>query len=305
MSRDADRDAIVGINWASNNFRAYLIAADGSALDEFVMPKGVIGLDRDGMAAMIADVAARWPGVSTIYASGMIGSNLGWVQVPYADAPAGPSRLRAHAVASDIGGVMVHIVPGVACRREDGAPDVLRGEEIELLGLARIGARADLAVLPGAHTKWVGFRGAGIGDFFTNIAGELHDRLTTQGLLASVVEGEARDGDAFRKGLARGREGRLSLGTLLFGARAQVMRGDLAKADAASYLRGLLIGTEIADAVAVHGPLAGQDVVLIGNPALSALYAAAIESFGAATSIVDGRRACLAGFRALHEANDD
>jgi 2-dehydro-3-deoxygalactonokinase len=105
--------------------------------------------------------------------------------------------------------------------------------------------------------------------------------------------------------VAVGRAGRFSLGTALFGARARVMRGDLAKADAASYLRGLLIGAEIADTIAVHGPLAGRTVPLIGNASLSALYAAALESVGATARIVDSGRACLAGFRALHEAHDD
>lgn len=302
MSPAADRDAIIGINWASTNFRAYLIAEDGSALDEFSVPQGVVGLDRAGMAQMVADVAARWPRGAMTYASGMIGSNLGWVQVPYVEAPAGAAQIRAGAVTANIGGVDVAILPGVACRRDDGAPDVLRGEEVELIGLAAQTGGEGLVALPGSHTKWVWLDGGRIGEFFTSMAGEMFDRLTAQGLLASIVEGEARDGEAFQQGVTAGRERRFSLGTLLFGARARVMRGQLAKADAASYLRGLLIGSELGDANVLYPWLSAHPVPLLGNGASNALYASALAASGIEVEIADSRRACLAGFRALHEA---
>jgi 2-dehydro-3-deoxygalactonokinase len=133
------------------------------------------------------------------------------------------------------------------------------------------------------------------------MSGEIFDRLTAKGLLASIVEGEATDGPAFLKGVAAGRARKLSLGTLLFGARAQVVRGFLSKPDAASYIRGLLIGSEIADAMAVY-PTAGDAVVpLIGSRVVCALYASALNAAGIASAIVDSRIACLRGFRALHE----
>ena len=70
------------------------------------------------------------------------------------------------------------------------------------------------------------------------------------------------------RGVAAGRARQLGLGTLLFGARAQVVRGALAKADAASYIRGLLIGSEIADALAVYPTVRDGVIPLIGNRAL-------------------------------------
>jgi 2-dehydro-3-deoxygalactonokinase len=302
MSRAAEQDAIIGINWASNNFRAYLIAGDGSTLDEFSAPKGVIGLDRDGMAQAVADIVARWPDATAIYASGMIGSNVGWIEVPYAEAPAGAAELRAATVKTRIGGAEMAIASGVACRRNDGAPDVLRGEEVELIGLAALTGGEGLVVLPGAHTKWVWLDGGRIGEFFTSMSGEIFDRLTAQGLLASIADGEAQDGEAFLEGVTAGRERRQSLGTLLFGARARVMVGRLARSDAASYLRGLLIGSELGDAASLYPRLGARPIPLVGNAALSNLYASALAALGVETEIVDARRACLAGFRALHEA---
>jgi 2-dehydro-3-deoxygalactonokinase len=292
----------VGVNWGSTNLRAYLIGADGSAIDEYSAPAGVVNLDRNGMAATMDALAARWPNSGPVYASGMIGSNVGWKEVPYAEAPAGVADLAAAAVATEIGSVPVHIVPGITCRRSfDGEPDILRGEEIEMMGLAALGTNDGWVALPGTHTKWARLERGRVVEFFTSMSGEIFDRLTAKGLLASIVDGEAKDGPVFLKGVATGRARKLSLGTLLFGARAQVVRGFLSKSDAASYIRGLLIGSEIADAMAVY-PTAGDAAVpLIGNRVVCTLYASALNSAGIASEIVDSRTACLRGFRALHE----
>jgi 2-dehydro-3-deoxygalactonokinase len=196
----------------------------------------------------------------------------------------------------------VHIVPGITCRRSfDGEPDILRGEEIEMIGLAALGTSDGWVALPGTHTKWARLERGRVVEFFTSMSGEIFDRLTQKGLLASIVDGEAKDSPVFLKGVAAGRARKLSLGTLLFGARAQVVRGFLSKADAASYLRGLLIGSEIADAMAVY-PTAGDAAVpLIGNRVVCTLYASALNAAGIASELVDSRTACLRGFRALHE----
>jgi 2-dehydro-3-deoxygalactonokinase len=124
--------------------------------------------------------------------------------------------------------------------------------------------------------------------------------LTTAGLLASVVEGEAEDGDAFAAGLALGRERTLGLGTLLFGVRARVIRGELQRSDAASFTRGLLIGSEIADALALYPEIAGATVPLIGSEAACRLYAAALRRCGVTGVQVDSAQACVEGYRLLN-----
>lgn len=294
----------VGVNWGSSNFRAYRIAADGALLDEWSKPAGVSGLDKAGMASLIEELHARWPGHGQVYASGMIGSNIGWQEVPYAMAPAGLAEIAGATVAAQIGQVPVRIVPGVTCKRaHDGGPDILRGEEIELFGFSALQSGFDgMVALPGTHTKWAMFSAGRILDFFTSMSGEMFDRLTAAGLLASIVEGEAGLNDAFQDGVRLGRERQLGLGTLLFGARAKVIRGELLRRDAASYIRGLLIGSEIADALAMYPHLQGATIPLIGNGPLCALYAGALEAMGIQSHFVVSKDACLAGFRALHGA---
>lgn len=169
------------------------------------------------------------------------------------------------------------------------------------MGLAALRAVDGCVALPGTHTKWARLEKGRVVEFFTSMSGEMFDRLTAQGLLASIVDGEAADDPVFQQGVAAGRARQLGLGTLLFGARAQVVRGVLAKKDAASYLRGLLIGSEIADALAVCPTMRDASVPLIGNAALSRLYASALSAAEVRSETIDSRAACLRGFRALHE----
>ncbi|WP_431103607.1 2-dehydro-3-deoxygalactonokinase [Roseateles noduli] len=298
----------VGINWGSTNFRACRIAPSGEVSAEWSRPAGVTGLGRDGMAATIAALRAQWPDLDTlrVYASGMIGSNIGWAEAPYAAAPATLADIAARLVPARIGTTDLRIVPGVCCRRVfDDGPDVMRGEEMELFGFAAANPRwSGLIALPGTHTKWARFESGRIVDFFTSMSGEMFDRLTTAGLLASIVDGPAVDGPAFHEGVATGRRRQLGLSTALFGARARVMQARLSKADAASYLRGLLIGSEIADALAVLPDLRAAVVPLVGNGPLCQLYAAALRAEDIESRFVDSRHACVSGFLHLRASEE-
>lgn len=294
----------VGVNWGSTQCRAYLISEDGALVAEWSRPAGVAKLDRAGMEAVMQEMDREWPGHGPVYAAGMIGSNVGWQDVPYAVAPAGLQDVAAATVAASIGGVALRIVPGLTCRRAfDDGPDILRGEEIELFGFAALHPDWNgFVALPGTHTKWTRFGAGRVTDFFTSMSGEMFDRLTSAGLLASITEGEGVLGAAFFEGVRLGSDRKLGLGTLLFSARARVIRGGLQRSESASFIRGLLIGSEIADALAIHPAIAGATIPLIGNGALCQLYAGALERMGMRSRFIDSREACLAGFAALHRA---
>ncbi|HEY0661676.1 MAG TPA: 2-dehydro-3-deoxygalactonokinase [Lysobacter sp.] len=292
-------DALVGINWGSSNFRAYLIAPDGVVLDSLEAAAGVASLQRAGMIELAERVRQRWPRIPRVYAAGMIGSNVGWTDAGYVDCPAGVDRLCDSLVPTRIGELALQIVPGLACVREsDAAPDIMRGEETELFGLHASGRLDDAPVvaLPGTHTKWVRLEDGRVVEFMTAMSGEIHDRMTTAGLLASIVEGPGSDGPAFREGVRSGAARALGLGALLFGARARVIRGALARADASSYVRGLLIGSEIADALSLFPQIRNVLTPLVGSPAVSALYAAALDELGIASRSVPSSDAIARGF---------
>ena len=85
---------------------------------------------------------------------------------------------------------------------------------------------------------------------------------------------------------------------LLFSARSRVVTGEMAKSDAASYLSGLILGKDIATAMALfefEGP-----VQLICTPALAALYGKALGAYDVKSAAIDGDRAALAGLVHAH-----
>ena len=296
---------MVGINWGSSNFRAWRIGADGAVLDRVTMPRGVASLDREGMRACIDELAQSWGPLGTCWASGMIGSNIGWADAGYCEAPSSVADLAAHSLATMISDTPVRIIPGLACTGPHDGPDVMRGEEVELYGYlasADAGTGDRFIVLPGTHSKWVHCRDGRIVDFFTAMGGEIFDRLTSQGLLSSITAGSGAAGVAFDRGCDRARLSGLNLGSLLFETRARAVRAGLGNEDAASHLRGLLIGGEIADALRLYPALAGAKVTLIGNAGLSALFARALASLEIGAEIVESETCCLAGYRALAHA---
>lgn len=294
---------IIGINWGSSNFRAYCIAEDGAVVDTMEVPAGIASLTRDGMADMVAGVAARWPNADRIYASGMVGSNIGWSDAGYVRCPVMLDGLEAALHACRIGDVAVSIVPGLACRRSsDDAPDIMRGEETELFGLLASNRlpHSGIVALPGTHSKWVRIVDGCVTEFMTAMSGEIYDRLTAAGLLASIVDGPSRSGPAFDDGVKAGFQRELGLGTLLFGVRAKVIRGDLQRVDASSYLRGLLIGAEIADALALFREHIDGSLPLVGAGPACELYGVALANLGIESHTVDARDASSRGFLALH-----
>ncbi|MET0289326.1 MAG: 2-dehydro-3-deoxygalactonokinase [Pseudoxanthomonas sp.] len=299
---DTHANAMVGINWGSSNFRAYLIDDQGMVQDTLEASAGVAHVSRDGMVEMANQVRQRWPGALRVYAAGMIGSNIGWIDAGYIDAPAGLAEVSRRLVATQIGALSLQIVPGVTCvRSADGAPDIMRGEETELFGLMAAGQLegAPVVALPGTHTKWVTVEDGRIREFMTALSGELFDRLSSGGVLASVVTGPGEDGPAFRDGVQLATRSGQGLSTLLFGVRARVIRRVLSRDEASAFLRGVLIGSEIADARALFPALGTAAVPLVGSGPVCALYAAALESLGLGARKVTSADAVVRGFVAL------
>ena len=145
----------------------------------------------------------------------------------------------------------------------------------------------------------------GVAEFLTSMSGEIFDRLTAAGLLASVVDGPSTASDAFYEGVRVGAERALGLGALLFGARARVIRGELRRADGASYLRGVLIGADIADARVLFPMLGAASVPLVGSAPVVELYGAAMQSLGLASHGVESRDAIRHGFVALDRLSQE
>ena len=188
----------------------------------------------------------------------------------------------------------IRILPGIAQARTD-QPDVMRGEETQLLGMTEPDFTG-LVCIPGTHSKWVKVERGEIAAFSTYMTGELFSVLSQHSILAHAVETSAQpptDGRPFQEGLAKALAAPAGLTAALFRLRAAQLLGFEERADGAARLSGLLIGTEIADALERHdGP---QTVRLIAAGPVGRLYEAALAAQGLDVKAVDAEQASRLG----------
>jgi 2-dehydro-3-deoxygalactonokinase len=231
-----------------------------------------------------------------VIASGMITSRQGWVEVPYCPCPAGSAELAGALLRHETGGGRtVHFVPGISIVGGDGVPDVIRGEETQIIGAVAGEAGRRLLVLPGTHSKWALVENGRIIWFATFMTGELFGVLKEHSILGRLMGGESDDDAAFRRGLAYARASRGGLLKRLFSARTLGLFGELPESAIASYLSGLLIGSELREALDCVEPPADQEIAVVGSSDLTGRYVAAIGDAG-----LHGRRAADdAGARGL------
>lgn len=277
-------DPFIAVDWGTTNRRAYVIA-NGEVVTTERDDRGVLSIPAGGFPAAVAELRARHGGLPVLLA-GMVGSNRGWHDAGYVPAPASIAQIAARLVspAPDVA-----IVPGV-CRDEGGRQDVMRGEEVQLLGAVAAGLAPESALLcqPGTHAKWAIMKQGALADFTTAMTGEMFALLKAHSLIGSEMAGEVEDGDSFREGVAASAD--RDLLSALFGVRAASVLGARAPGAAAAYVSGLLLGT---DCRARTAP--GQTVHLLADGLLARLYAAAIAIVGGEAIVIDSHAAFVAG----------
>jgi 2-dehydro-3-deoxygalactonokinase len=296
--------ALVAIDWGTSSARAYCLDREGSIEARREVPLGVRHV-RDGrFDAALAKLLDGLPtGIAPRIACGMIGSRQGWVEAPYVDCPASLVALADRVAQAPSGALS--IVPGVITRDRAGVPDVMRGEETQLLGAISTDAPPQLAVLPGTHSKWARVEHGRIVDFTTFMTGELYAILMDHSLLGRLSGHEPRRfvGGAFSRGVARG----LDEGALahdLFGARTLSLTGALASEDVGDWLSGLLIGREIraARTWAMRAGVEASVVQVIGASALVERYTLALASAAMLARRADDDAAAHGLWRIAHRA---
>ncbi|WP_010164914.1 2-dehydro-3-deoxygalactonokinase [Sphingomonas sp. PAMC 26617] len=288
--------AFIAIDWGTTNRRAYPIDAAGGVIETLRDDQGVLSMAQASFAPAVAGLRARFGDVPVICA-GMVGSTRGWAEVPYRSCPAGIEDLVDGIFWVEPG--RTAIVPGVAIR--NARSDVMRGEEVQLLGAVAAGmAPADATLCqPGTHCKWARMEAGRIAGFRTAMTGEMFALLRNQSVLSEFLKGKVIDGAAFRDGLALASEGHLL--SDLFGERAAAVLGLRDPSEIASRVSGLLIGTDVNEqAIAIREP-----VHILADPALGSLYAAAVVQAGGAPILLDSHRAFLAGITAIWDKIDD
>ena len=281
-------EGFIAIDWGTTNRRAYRIEESGKCVDKFEDHKGVLSVPGDGFADAVAEIRQRL-GDHPLLLAGMIGSNRGWKEAPYVSCPAGIEELAKKLVWA---GDREAIVPGVSYSG-NGRADVMRGEEVQLLG-AVASKKVDpmgMVCHPGTHNKWVTLRDGKIDEFRTVMTGEIYNLLKEHSILSDLLQGAVEANDVFEQAARHAVENE-ALPAELFSVRARVLLGQAKKEDAAAYTSGLMIGTDVR--IGLSLPTSAQ-VTVIGRPELTHLYAAAIAQAERDAVEVDGEQCFLAG----------
>lgn len=298
-------------DWGTSNLRLYLCAAesDGRAriLDGLRGPGAAQVQDfEETLFGLIAD----WRedrGNLPVLLSGMVGSTIGWREAPYTSCPASETQIIDGGVAMQVQGAEIRILGGLRTTNPLGQPDVMRGEELQLLGLMRLHPEtADttrLVCLPGTHNKWARLTGDRVETFSTAFTGELFALLSEHSILIGDSASAAAADEAFHSGVELA--SRLENGQLLhalFSTRSRQLSGDLAASQAQAYLSGLLIGSDIAAAARLFPECfrSTAPVAVLGDGIVADAYGSALQLLGYSGALHAPDEVALAAYTALY-----
>jgi 2-dehydro-3-deoxygalactonokinase len=268
--------ALIGIDWGTTTARAYRFDAEGSIAAEHSAALGVQKIEGGRFVdALKGLLGGEIPAAVPLIACGMIGSRQGWLEAPYLQCPVDFAAIaRALTRVSD---PPLAIVPGLICRDAEDIPDVMRGEETQIVGALEDFGERQLVVLPGTHCKWALVDAGGVAVFATFMTGELYSVLREHSILGRLATA-GTDSEAFSRGVRASLRAGAALPHDLFSARTLALTGELAPDGVSDYLSGLLLGGEFAAAHAWMERIGARDlsITLIGEAMLCERYRAAL-----------------------------
>ncbi|AJR05330.1 hypothetical protein C9J03_08770 [Photobacterium gaetbulicola] len=289
------------IDWGTTNFRAFAMDAKGDVLDKVELSLGLLQVKEGEFASELEDVLSGWLAEYKhlpIFMAGMVGSQQGWVNVDYASTSVNASQLADKAYRFELPwGALATIVPGVSHQSGTGMFDVMRGEEVQLFGLARLTGRLDLtAVMPGTHSKHAVLSNGELTSFSSYMTGELFSVVSKHTILARGLPENTLplNHTAFLKGVADGQAEQLT--NTLFMARTHRLFNNIAEDEVSDYLSGVLIGNEL-KALTVQQ----KQVYLVGGSKLCARYQLACQALDIESTYINGDDCFIAGMAAIQE----
>jgi 2-dehydro-3-deoxygalactonokinase len=274
--------AYVAVDWGTSSFRLWLIDRNGNLLAERRSHEGMMSAGKPGFAAVLQshlEATGAAPGLPVIIC-GMAGARQGWVEAGYVDTPAPLASVLNKAVPVPGQDRDIRILPGIA-QRDAKAPDVMRGEETQLLGaLGGDAAGEAIVCMPGTHSKWVRANGGTVERFATFMTGELFDAVSQHPILSHAVAGAdaAEDIDAFKSAVMAAFETPALAANLLFQVRSGQLLYGGTPSSAREKISGTLIGLELA--AGLDRGTSKSGITLIASGRLEMLYKLAFETVG-------------------------
>lgn len=286
------------IDWGTTNFRAFAIDGSGQCIDKIERKMGLLSVADGQFSHVLADTLSNWLTdyqQHPIFMAGMVGSANGWLDVGYVETQASISSLAAkiHHFALPWG-APAYIVPGVSHLEPPGITDVMRGEEVQVLGLQGLCAYDDFcALLPGTHSKHVTVTQKYISQFSTYMTGEVFSLLVNHSILGKGLPEQVEDRETFERGVFQAQQDR-SLLTQIFSARTNLLFKNISPSHVHSFISGLLIGHELSQVK--------ERVYIVGGEALAKRYLNACQLLGIDAQIFDGDSCFISGIQMIKES---
>lgn len=275
---------------------------------------GIGAINAPDMPATLERLTDAWRHYDCreLFLSGMAGSSIGWVDTGYLNCPVNLDELCQHLYPTQLGDFNAMIVPGVRCVNPVGAPDVMRGEETQLLGalLLQPDLRkgTHLLCLPGTHNKWAHLQDGTVKNFITCPSGELFSLLTQNSVIAKTSSQQRFGIKAFLKGVERanalGPSGeRIDLSMLLFETRSRQLDNSMQAEHCHAFLSGLVIGKDISSATHIYAPInRSASLIFCGDAKLADLYSTAARHLGLQAIVLPGEILATNGIHQLYKA---
>jgi 2-dehydro-3-deoxygalactonokinase len=287
--------AYVAADWGTSSLRLWLMNQAGEVLAESRSQEGMMAAAKIGFATVLQSHldAVRAAAHLPVVICGMAGARQGWVEAGYIDTPARLASILQRAVPVPGQSRDIRILPGIA-QRDPKAPDVMRGEETQLLGALGAGGEA-LVCMPGTHSKWASVRGGTVERFTTFMTGELFAAVSRETILSLAVANadEAVDTLAFKSAVVAAFETPALAANLLFRVRSGQLLYGGSPASARERISGTLIGLELAAGLA--GDPSKRGVTLVASGRLHALYRLAFDTLSVAVQSIDSDDAVRRG----------
>lgn len=292
----------IAIDWGSSNFRAYAVDKEGNVRQRTKAHQGVLRIKDGNFAGILKRLLGKWfnkyPGIPLLML-GMIGSEHGWQDVEYTEAPINAEGLARyvekiynHRFDRDI-----YVIPGVKAFRDNHVSfDEVRGEEVQVFGALEQQPTATdehhYICCPGSHSKWVDTHNDSICNIHTFMTGELFSLLSRNSVLATYMEASFTDPEAFKQGL-RLSEKQDALLADLYTVHTEGMAEQIGRTSLSSYLSGILIGHEIKSAKKIFSEM--KTLTLVGAPWLMEMYQQACQFYQLDASLMKSDHALVAG----------
>ncbi|NGY05930.1 2-dehydro-3-deoxygalactonokinase [Solimonas terrae] len=308
MQTERDLAQLVGIDWGTTHLRAYRIAAGGQVLERRESSAGILTIRNQDFVSALQPLIADWyahtrPGPTLpMLLCGMVGSRQGWCEVPYRSCPSRISDLASALTAVDSPWGKALFVAGLSTEDKHRRYDVMRGEETQIFGCELSGQRA-IIVTPGTHSKWCISKDSTIEHFRTYLTGEMFALLRSHSSIGWLMPDEDRTIQNEASFLDGVRESRREPNLLhsLFSVRSGALFDQRAAEAHSAYLSGLLIGSEVHDALRRYR---ASMVSVVATASLGRLYEAAIlAAGGTAVRRIDAELAVCRGLWNLWETH--